>query len=761
MPFLELKNIGKIYVSDNNVSVGVRGINLSFELGEFVAITGKSGSGKSTLLNVISGIDTYEEGEMNVLGKPTSYYLQSDFEEYRKKYISFVFQDYNIIDSFTVLENVELALMNIESLKERRQRALSLIEEVGLLSKIKTKGSLLSGGEKQRCVIARALAKDSPVILADEPTGNLDSETGREVIKLLKRVSNNKLVIIVTHNYDEVKDYATRHIRIHDGKVESDENISSYVKSEYIEEVNNDNSNKGNTKTKNVLKNSLLLGLSRFSSKPKLSLFTILLFFITTIVIVFITSNNDNAFLIFNKDYLFTPIEGRVIVSKMDGSLITNEEVEELATATNAKDYLLYDFILDYNEGVIQIDNNYETFNYENADSIKKVDLGRKPCKVNEVCISLPLYYKSIYSIDNIDKKVKILNTEFILTGISFYKDNTVKPKAYFTDDGLKLVTSIEYLSKYVSNVLVNYYSSTNSYNSLLNHLYIDTTLSENEYYVVDDKYNNYRAQDGNNGTITISIRKNINNMINVRNYSSSFGYIDLSYDLSSCVEVKDITKEKLNNIKGIITEEFLEYNEPVKALCISPDIIISVIYDNVFAKTYTQASLFYKNTSAAKSKLKTLQSLGYASVESHTIKQKEAVDALISGILSIIFFIGWFFLVFFLSLFIYLCLSKSLASIKNDLGIFRSMGIPKNVIKCSIYVSNFLSLLINFTLIALFLIVFYNVPALNNIFNYMHFAHYLAIILSLSLLTILVSKQFTKKVFKSSVKSTLKGERN
>ena len=130
--------------------------------------------------------------------------LQSDWEEYREKYISFIFQDYNIIDNFTVLQNVELALMNTYDPIERRKKALELLNRVGMSKAIHQKGSKLSGGQKQRTVIARALAKDSPIILADEPTGNLDSETSKEIIDLLHEVSKNKLVIIVTHNYEQV-----------------------------------------------------------------------------------------------------------------------------------------------------------------------------------------------------------------------------------------------------------------------------------------------------------------------------------------------------------------------------------------------------------------------------------------------------------------------------------------------------------------------------------------------------------------------------
>ena len=124
MALLTLRDIGKIYVSEGNVAVGIRGVNLSFDRGEFVAVTGKSGSGKSTLLNVISGMDTYEEGELLIEGQTTSHFLQPDWEDYRQKYISFIFQDYNIIESYTVLQNVELALMHIDDRRERRSRAM-------------------------------------------------------------------------------------------------------------------------------------------------------------------------------------------------------------------------------------------------------------------------------------------------------------------------------------------------------------------------------------------------------------------------------------------------------------------------------------------------------------------------------------------------------------------------------------------------------------------------------------------------------------
>lgn len=188
---LKLKNIGKIYDSNDIFTIGIRGINLEFDYNEFVTIEGESGSGKSTLLNVIGANDTYEEGELYINGEETSHYSETEWEKYREKNIATIFQDFNIIENLTVLENVELALLRLDDKKERRKRAKELIDRVGLTKQINQRGSKLSGGEKQRTVIARALAKDAPIILADEPTGNLDVKASKEVAALLKEVSKD------------------------------------------------------------------------------------------------------------------------------------------------------------------------------------------------------------------------------------------------------------------------------------------------------------------------------------------------------------------------------------------------------------------------------------------------------------------------------------------------------------------------------------------------------------------------------------------
>jgi len=228
MSMIRLENVSKYYKSEETVSVGMKKINLEFSLGEFVAVTGESGSGKSTLLNVISGLDGYEDGELYLFGEETSHYTIPDWEKYRGTYVGFVFQNYNIIDSFTVLQNVLLALeVQGYDPKHRRQRALELIEKVGLTSHKNHKASKLSGGQKQRAVIARALAKDCPIIVADEPTGNLDSVSGAQVMELLHEISEGKLVVVVTHDYDIVKEFATRKIKC---TTEKSSKIKKYVK---------------------------------------------------------------------------------------------------------------------------------------------------------------------------------------------------------------------------------------------------------------------------------------------------------------------------------------------------------------------------------------------------------------------------------------------------------------------------------------------------------------------------------------------------
>lgn len=235
---LKLKNITKIYTTGNERLKALDGINITFRKSEFVSILGPSGCGKTTLLNIIGGLDRYTSGDLIINGKSTKYFKDRDWDSYRNYSVGFVFQNYNLIGHQTVLSNVELALtISGVSKKERRKIAIKALEEVGLKNHINKKPNQLSGGQMQRVAIARALVNNPDIILADEPTGALDTKTSIQVMEILKNISKDKLVIMVTHNPDLAQKYSSRIIKILDGKIIDD---SDEVKETSKEEKVND-----------------------------------------------------------------------------------------------------------------------------------------------------------------------------------------------------------------------------------------------------------------------------------------------------------------------------------------------------------------------------------------------------------------------------------------------------------------------------------------------------------------------------------------
>ena len=222
---LQIKDIRKTYVTGELVQTALDGVSLNLRDNEFVAILGPSGSGKTTLLNVIGGLDRYDSGDLIINGISTKKYSDRDWDSYRNHTIGFVFQSYNLIPHQTVLANVELALtISGISRNERRRRAAKALEDVGLGNQLHKKPNQMSGGQMQRVAIARALVNDPDILLADEPTGALDSETSVQVMELLKEVSRKRLVVMVTHNPELAEEYANRIVRVKDGRIIDDTN---------------------------------------------------------------------------------------------------------------------------------------------------------------------------------------------------------------------------------------------------------------------------------------------------------------------------------------------------------------------------------------------------------------------------------------------------------------------------------------------------------------------------------------------------------
>ena len=227
---LELKNIKKSYKTGSFLQHALKNVNLKFRTEEFVAILGPSGSGKTTLLNVIGGLDKYDSGDLIINGKSTKKFKESNWDSYRNNCIGFIFQSYNLISHISVLENVEMStILSGYSKKRRKKMAIEALEKVGLKDHIHKKPNQLSGGQMQRVAIARALVNNPDIILADEPTGALDTKTSKQIMDLIKEIAKDKLVIMVTHNPDLAKEYATRIIEFKDGEIQND---SSPIKEE-------------------------------------------------------------------------------------------------------------------------------------------------------------------------------------------------------------------------------------------------------------------------------------------------------------------------------------------------------------------------------------------------------------------------------------------------------------------------------------------------------------------------------------------------
>lgn len=343
---IKLENVTKYYYGSSNVTCALRKINLEFKIGEFVAITGESGSGKTTLLNIISGFDTYEEGEIYFNNKMTSYFDENDWELYRKNEISFIFQNYNLIDSYTVLQNVAMTyVIDGYSYKEAKVKAIEKIKLVGLEKDLNKKAVKLSGGQKQRLAIARALAKETNIIVADEPTGNLDEKNGELVLDILKKVSKDKLVLVVTHNISQIEPYITRKVRLHDGEVVVDE-IREKINNSLI--VQNKTKEEGNNLYKAC--NFSFLNLITQPLKSLLMLSLVILCTLSSFVFYgnFKANLDENKTKEINNEIFQNADDTRLLVRTSDFSVIT-DEIMNKAKVENVLSIEKYDGVTDIN----------------------------------------------------------------------------------------------------------------------------------------------------------------------------------------------------------------------------------------------------------------------------------------------------------------------------------------------------------------------------------------------------------------------------
>ena len=267
---LRLEKITKEYITGDSKVEALKGISLQFRKSEFVSILGQSGCGKTTLLNIIGGLDKYTTGDLVINGKSTKEFKDRDWDAYRNHSVGFVFQSYNLIPHQNILSNVELALtLSGVSKKERRKKAVEALKQVGLGDQLNKKPNQLSGGQMQRVAIARALVNDPEIILADEPTGALDTKTSVQIMEILKKISKDRLIIIVTHNPDLAEKYSSRIIKILDGKITDDSNPYSVE-----EEKKEDRNSKANSKIWMNFLTALSLSLNNLMTKKGRTILT-------------------------------------------------------------------------------------------------------------------------------------------------------------------------------------------------------------------------------------------------------------------------------------------------------------------------------------------------------------------------------------------------------------------------------------------------------------------------------------------------------
>lgn len=752
MAFLKLCDIGKIYSSENNVAVGIRKVNLSFDKGEFVAVTGKSGSGKTTLLNVIGGLDSYEEGEMYIEGKPTSHYIKSDWDEYVAKYVSFIFQDYNILESFTVFENIEFALTSVKDLKERKRRALEIAERVGLKDRLNTKGVKLSGGEKQRTVIARAIAKDSPVILADEPTGNLDSVNAKSILALLKEVSEEKLVIVVTHNYEDVKEYATRHIRIYDGGVESDE-IFERVKSsedaeekeglyekerQYVFKTRRKKSKRSKEDRLADARDKFILGWKRFCTRPKQNiLISVVLFIALSGIILSISLVSNLGF--YPVFFEVNDIEGRVLVATRD-DYYTEQSAQELADKYGASSFIMHDIYLDASALVVMEGDSIKNSQYFRLDMLdgKKADKGRLPQRADEILLRIPYNYANDYSVGqklemfnvNYQSRVDETNNQgmvYVISGIDYYVDNREPISACFTKEGYEYYAQFQRLNlPPLSGAIVE--------------------VDAEGFPVIEDEEGNY---------------------LDNRNLRDAVFQID--FDLQGKVVESNALMDNNEGlyIRKAVSAALLftdvKYNKDltpfVSSLYDSSCIVFSVspeVFKDYFTEESKQISLIFENNKKAGEAVEKMTRDGYSSIRARDINIMSSlsfIEKLINFFSTTLISLAFSVTV---SLVVVVTLIKLMSLGRKDVSVFRTMGIADSTVKASTFVQLFLALVPALILCVILVLIMYFAP-IGAVLQYMGWEAVFMIVLGMTIILLILAGSYNKLIYKQKIRKGLR----
>lgn len=722
---LKLENVSKIYYTNGIVATGISKVNLELNIGEFVVITGESGSGKSTLLNVISGIDSYEEGEMYINGKETSHYTEKDFEEYRKKYIANIFQSFNLINSYTVYQNVELVLLlNGYKRRQIKKKVLDIIDKVGLTKFKNTKVSKLSGGQKQRVAIARAIVKDTPIIVADEPTGNLDTKSAYEIIELLKNVAKDKLVVIVTHNIEQVEKYATRIIKMHDGRMIQNTEIKNINEDSKITQANGKNI---------TIPNQYRLGIrNTFNIFSKF----ILLFIVFTFMSVAFLSEYSAFKLVEHSTEessgysanLRDISKERILINKQNREPFTEDDYNKIKQLSNI-DYIVEDDISLDTEFILRNDT-LNTYGYiKDINNFEgNIDIGRMPENDDEIILKAN---KDDYTITQMLDET--LNSEFSLqksyregdtirtvkiVGIQYNENNTIYDRTFYVSNEVK---------KVVRSYVHNQYSDMKT---LLNDKYVQYNIETSENVepgtaIVND---DLKYQFKNNKIINQNINISVSNI-----------YYEDNIDLTI---TKTFTKSNLKKLTG-----YTDYSYYQNAIIINPD-----DYNSLYDKPSYQSSVYVKDASIIDQTMSELENLGLKPKKATDFKVEYENESQIVKIFKVVVTIFVIIVVFFIS---YLIISIILKSRNIYYTTLRMLGATskstRKILNIELFINSTLSYLMVLTFGYLVKQDIIKIEFIANLIKYITLNECILMYLILFVVTQLIARKFAKKIFKSS----------
>ena len=784
---LQLKNVSKFYYSKGIVTSGFTKVNLELNIGEFVAITGESGSGKSTLLNVLSGLDSYEEGEMYVEGEDTSAYTEKEWEKYRRKYISNIFQSFNLVNSYTVYQNVELAmLLSGYRGRDKRKKINEVLKKVDMYKFRHQRASRLSGGQKQRVAIARALVRNTPIIVADEPTGNLDSAAAANVIEMLSKVSADRLVIIVTHNYDQVENYVSRKITVSDGQIiedmkfrEIEEERKAEAENENVEQTEAEDGTTEETvsaeteteekkeETKGVLEakirrvgffQRIRLGIrNAFNVVPKFVLLFIVFLFVSAAVASYYVSNlkSQDSETTYGYSYFFNNIEPeRIVIKKSNGSAISDEEFSAIKALDNV-DYVVTDDLTVDTQSYLSsemwwIDGTvYSIENYRGG----KPTIGRLPKEENEIL----LVVTSANYLSDDSTAVEILESEFALN--SEYSDSSL------TDCNLKVVgidvvdSSTYNTDIYVSDSLIALIRASVNMNYSKIKVKIDGTLQTLETDVEQYSYE-YKMVPSDKilpGECTVSA--DVNDLFKNGKCSGStvaYSVSNLYYSSSIELKITDTYNSKTFADKTGQDKDYYSWENGL--VLVNPD-----DYSSLFSTDSYQSSVFVKDADAANDTVSQLETMGYVClhVYDHIISYDSVYDDIervFTMLRSIVLLVATFFIAYFI-------IQLIMKSRNTYFATVRILGATRNDCYRLIFIELFTVLDVAYAaFMGIIHLAKYGyiqleaVSAINDYTAYLTPVHYVILYAVLFVICFAISRKYSRKLFASSAMTAYKG---